>query len=296
MGEGVPSALTLVKVGEEADYGDGTLTTIIPVNPPSATAPYEQILDQGLRGIAARDFAAYQGAGRVEATLEGPCYPEAMNFWAKGILGAAGFVLGSTPPSFAVAINDGGTAYVYKGLMVSELTIRYNAAEGLVTYSTNLIGQKMATTGAFATSHDVSDPPRGWMAYATMGVSPACVIEGEWTLSREIALLYCASSNVAAEAQYPKNAYAGPLEVTARATLDFTAAALVTRYLNKTQEAFQVAFTYDAHGLTITAPKMDFGEGPVEIDRSGTYVTLAYSMRALYDLDTMTGPVTITVT
>jgi len=278
MGEGVPSTLTLVKVGEEASYGAGTLTTVIPVNPPSGSGAYEQILDQGLRGIPARDFGAYQGASRAEVTLEGIAYKAAMSFWTGGMLS-------STPASLAVGINDGGIAYVYTGLLVSELTVRYNSAEGFVTYSVNLIGKEMKSTASFATSHDVGEPPVGW---ATQVVGPGdCAIEGEWTLSREIALLYCGGE------QTPQNAYAGPLEVTARATFDFTSSALVTAFLNKTQGAFSTTFRDSKKNtiFAISAPKMDYGEGPLEIDRSGVYVTLAYSMRALYDLANMTGPV-----
>ena len=63
-----------IKIGiaRETTWGDGDAPLrLLPIDPPSITEPYEQILDNLLRGINAVDFGAYQGSGHVEMGLSG---------------------------------------------------------------------------------------------------------------------------------------------------------------------------------------------------------------------------------
>ena len=189
-------------------------------------------------------------------------------------------------PSLAIAISDSSNAYYEgSGLKVAELSIRFSAAEGAVTYSASLIGKEIAALGsAFAGPGTVKDPFMGWMAAsAALAGVDAALIEGEWTFSREVGLLYSAAGG-ATPSEVPTNAYVGPLEVTARATFDFEEAALVESYLDKDQSAYSVTFnnTGTSETLAIAAALMDLGDGPFEIDRTGVFTTIAYSMRALY--------------
>ena len=305
------SALTKVGLALEPIWGTSTAPSILlPVTPPTFSLPFEQILDQGLRGIDARDFAAYQGVGRAECSLEGPAYPEEIGFFfkgmlpsetsiAEGVIWAHTFKLLGVPLSFSIQDDNQVQTHRYVGMMLSELGLSYSLAEGSLTYTTSFTGKTKVDESDPIPLDATSSPFLGWMAYATIGGAAACVIEGEWTFSREIALVYCGTTP-AGGTQSPINAYAGPLEVTGRATLDFLTPSDVDLYLNKSQVPFVLDFEYgkpplppaDMKKLTITATKMDFGEGPVEIDRSGVHLTLAYSMRALYNT-TDEGPIQV---
>ena len=292
------SALTKVGLAKEPSWGTSTSPTILlPTTPPTFSLPFEQILDQALRGIAAKDFAAYQGVGRTEGSLTGPAYPEELGFFFKGILGAESLVgvsapyshtfkLASTLPSFSIQDENGVQPYRYTGMLLGELGLSYSAAEGAVNYTTSFTGKTKENVVAAIPADATLSPFLGWMVYATINGVDACVIEGEWTFTREIALVYCGSV-AEGGTQYPVKAYAGPLEITGRATLDFLADSDVDRYIDKWQGPFVIDFKYGTGAalkqLTITSTKMDFGEGPVEIDRSGVHLTLAYSMRALYN-------------
>ena len=294
MGSGSSSALTLANLGSESSYGSGADTGVIvvPITGGSATGLYEPVLDQGKRGKAARDFASYKGPVRAEASLEGFAYDDVITHLASSIIGSGGS-LNSSPLTLGMTLSCGNGAVKAVGLGVTELTIRFNRAEGALTYSASMIGQKVTSEVVLATSHDVAKPPMGWNCTISLGGVTGCLIEGEWSLSREWALLYCGTG---ASAEYPSNAYAGPLEVTARFTVDFVGQADLDVAINKTQGAVSTAFLDedDANGVTIAAPLFDYADGPFELDHSGTFVTLVYSGRALYKTADDTGPITIT--
>jgi len=287
------------KIGfvKELSFGaGGSPTVMLPVAPFSFTFPFEQILDDSLRGLVAKDYAAYQGTGRIEGSLEGPFYPEEIGFWLLGICGAVTtegtvapythtFKFATTPPSFAITDENPIQNYCYRGMMLSEFTLRFNSAEGLLTWTASFMGKDREKTTDPVPAEATNAPFRGWMTKAYIGgtASPyGKVTEGEITVAREITLHYTGEGN-----QFASKAYAGPIEVRGRLTLHFDADADYDRYVNKTQELVQLVWSYGSGSalkeLTFVANKVDFGEGPVEIDRTGTFMTLAYDLRALYN-------------
>jgi len=282
---------------KEASYGaGGSPTVMLPVAPFSFTVPFEQLLDDNLRGIVAKDYAAYQGTGRVEGSLEGPFYPEEVGFWLLGILAAVStsgtadpythtFSFASSPPSFSFTDDNPVQNYEYRGAMLSEFGLTFNAAEGLLTWTLSFIGKDRTKVTYGPPTETTNAPFRGWMTKASLGGTVVDdVIEGEITISREVTPQFTATAS-----QFPDKAYAGVIEVTGRLTLRFEADSDIDRYFNKAQEAVELSWEYGTAGqpghkkLVFSADKMDFGEGPVEIDRTGTFMTLAYSMRALYN-------------
>ena len=293
MGSGASSVLTIVNLGTEGSYGGGASSPIVvPITGGSATGLYEPVLDQGKRGIAARDFGSYKGPARAEASLEGLVYNSVIDVLAASIIGAGG-TLSSSPSTLGMILSGGSGSAAAVGLGVTELTIRFNRAEGALTYSASMTGQKVTSEAALGVAHDVSKPLMGWNNTISLGGVTGCLVEGEWSLSREWGLLYCGTG---ADAEYPSNIYAGPLEVTARFTIDFVGQADLDVAINKTQGAVSTAFSDedDANTLTIASPLMDYADGPFELDHSGTFVTLVYSCRALYNTSNDTGPITIT--
>jgi len=290
------SYLTKVGIAKESSWGSSTPPTkLLPVDPPTFTVDYEQILDQSLRGLPVRDYAAYQGVGRVEVSMEGNFYPEELGYLLYSAMGSCTsgtaapyehtFTVGAHPPALSIQDENDIETHRYTGCLVSELTLTFNAAEGLLRWSSTLVGKSKEDSPSGSIPAEATGAPfRGWQVSAAVGAADPFgkIIEGEITLSREITLHFVDGS-----LQTPGTAFAGPLEVTGRATVYFDSAALYNRYLNKDQELFQLTWTYGSgtaeRTLVFAAHNMDFGEGPVEIDRSGASLTLAYSMRGLYN-------------
>lgn len=293
MGDGNTSALVIASLGTEVSYGGGASSAIVvPITGGAVAGLYEPVLDQGKRGIAARDFGSYKGPARAEASIEGLAYKDVIDVLAASIVGSGG-ALSSSPSTLGMILSGGSGSAKAVGLGATELTVRFNRAEGALTYSASMTGKKATSEAALATSHDVGKPLMGWNCTVSVGGVTGCLIEGEWSLSREWALLYCGTG---ADAEYPSNAYAGPLEVTARLTVEFVGQADLDVAIGKTQGAVSTAFSDEDDGdmITIAAPLMDYADGPFELDHSGTFVTLVYSCRALYDTNNEEGPITIT--
>lgn len=299
---------TKIGIAIEPSWGQTTAPVyLLPVDPPTIGEQHEQILDQSIRGLAALDYAAYAGVKRVEGTFSGPVFPEEVGWFFACAMGtptwdSAGsapythtFALFKAPPSLSIQDENEVETARYTGCMVSELTLTFNAAEGLLRYSVTILGKQRTEPGSGDVPAEATTAPfRGWhMACEINGVSFGKLIEGEITFRRPIELgYYDGDTQVAAAAD------AGPLEVTGRATIRFDTQGDYDRYLDKDQESLQI--TWD-HGtgtsekeLVFLATSMDFGDGPAEIDRSGAGLTMAYTFRALYN-STDVGPCKITL-
>lgn len=302
------SHLTKVGIAREASWGSSTdPAVLLPVEPPSFTVPHEQILDQGIRGSSSMDYGAYQGAVHVEASLESMAFPEEIGYLLFGILGSCStsgtaapyvhtFSLNSNPPSFSIQDENGVQTYRYTGCMINSLTLSFNIAEGAVHWSADFMGKEKGSASGSIPAEATTPPFLGWQATAAIGATSPYgkVTEAELTIAREVVLGY-----VDGNAQTPGTAYSGPMEVTGSCTLLFDSNDDYDRYLDKTQE--KLAFTFSQGSgaskkeLVLTMTKADFGDGAAEIDRSGSNLTLAYTVRALYN-PTDGGPIKVKLT
>lgn len=315
------SILTKIALNKELSWGvPGTATTaynLLPVQQPSVTDTYEAIVDNGLRGIAAKDFGVYQGCGNSEVGLEGLWYPEEMGYLCEGILGSAVvtgagsigyhhvFTIGDQCPTFTIVdfpqIGTPGStaekwAYRYKGNLMSNLTIKFNSGEGAVSWTASFTGQNAGTVdGTALTVVGTPNPPLlGWygsVALGTYGTAETAytrLIEAEISISREVLL-----QHVATNTQQPAYGYHGPTEVTMTATSEFYTVDDYLKYMNNTQQSVRV--TLGRGGTTGTAgsvgkclevllPSIAYMDKPMEFDRGGLNVKLGWGVRAFYDL------------
>ncbi len=277
MGSGAPSVLTAMSIGG----------TTVPITGGSVSGLHEPILDQGLRGIAAKDFGSYKGPFRAEVSAEGLANSAVLISLATSIIGAGG-TLSSSPARLAANLGSGGIGISATECGVTELTIRFNRSEGGVTYSTSMIGWEVTVgAGPSALTTEIK-PLVGWNTTASVaGTGGVCVVEGEISLSREWALLYCGGD------QYASNSYAGGLECTARFSLDFASGTALSGAIAHDKVAVTVALADEDGGsaVSIAMPNFYLSDSPVEIDFGGTYVMTVISGRAVY-MDA-TGPVSI---
>jgi hypothetical protein len=292
------SSLTKVGLSVESTWGAGGSPAIIfPVEDWSLTDPYEQILDNAKRGVVAKDFNAYQGVGRAEASLEGEVFPELFGYVLRAAFGAlssaAGtpathtFTFSGTPPSLALIDDTAVRQHEGQGMMVSELSFSFNPTEGALMYSSSMTGQQLATVSYTFPSDENIDKPflLGWHGSVALDGTFFPVIEGEISISREVALWYQLNNT-----QFPGTAYADAPEITGSFTIDYTAGSDYDRYIDKSQGSVDLYWYMDANNsLKIELGSVDFGDGPVELDKSGAAITLAYTYRSLY-VTALSGP------
>jgi hypothetical protein len=128
----------------------------------------------------------------------------------------------------------------------------------------------------------------GWQGSVNLAGSWFPIISSEMTISREQTLHYQLQNT-----QYPGTAYAGAPEVTGSFTIDYTAGSQHDRYLDHEQGSIDIQYDLTnegvGHYLKFYLGSVDFGEGPVEIDKSAASMTLGYSWRALY-VPSQSGP------
>jgi len=306
------SALTKNGIGKESAWGSfpGGVNRI-PVEPPTLTTTYEQILDNALRGEASTDFHAWQGIGRSEITLAGLGYTELIGHFLLAIMGGVAttqpdptgapslykhvFSLDDAPPSYSIVEYPrlrvpGGTeenyAYQFLGALCREFVIRFNAGEGAIgfTSSWNAKPEERVTPPTIWTVSE-GDPFLGWEGKVTIGgASYARLVLAEWTLTREVVLQAAASATKA-----PSFGYTGTLGVRITATVEFHSDDDIAYYRNNTQPSFEVTFergtplTNDYKLLKITCPRVSFLEGAPERDRGAVDFKLNWTLRALYD-------------
>ena len=289
-------------------------TVVLPVTPGSSrfVEQFEPLYDRGRRGLDSMDYKAVQGVGRTEVALEGVINVGDTDS-APGLV-APGFLLANILNQDAyTAVDNGGTTafdhflamgttkhYLtierallgaasendYSAYRCNEFVLRFNAGEGLVTWTANGLA-KLPTAGTTLTSlADLSGAPhRGWEAIVTFDGNSSFVrlISAEWTFRRELTPFFSAENS-----QDFKDLYLGPLEVTCSIVLDYSAVTDLTVFRTRAQDSFATVFTQgtaDAASertIGIGALLMDWGDGPAELDASNTNVRLGLTGRALH--------------
>src|SRR6266508_1428250 len=192
----------LVKVGfaPETAWGDAAAATkLLPINgEPKFTPTIPRILDNARRGTAAKDFAAYEGAGYGELELTGPVYPDLIGYFIKSLLGTI-TTSGAGPythagtmnsnPAYSLNFEDNSPvqARSYSGAKCESLSFKFSSRPdgGLLEYTAKFKCKKPTTISAAAVTAEPEAPWPGWQSTFTIGGSPFTrIISGEWMLNR----------------------------------------------------------------------------------------------------------------
>ncbi len=294
---------TKVSFGLETSWGTlSTPSVMIPVTSVNDRDIYGAIKDDGLRGIAAQDFASYQDVGHSEISLEGAVYPQEIGYFLKLILGAGSvagagdpythsFTLSSAPQSLSMEVGGypATNGRRYLGMTLSELVLKFNAAENFLTYTANFIGKPGAAQALTVTTDSTSNPFRGWMATANYGSTPAVytskITQATLTFRRVGTKAFFAAANT----QVPSRVDIGPLEYTFDMVVDASALLEITWYAAHTQQYFDWIFAYGTAAsagyklLKISGTLMDFSDEPLEIDRGDINVMYHIRGRGIYN-------------
>jgi hypothetical protein len=298
---------------------DGVLVPVIP-GTFRASENFEQILDTGRRGIDSMDFRAIHGVGWSEITWDGYVQlgrsggatdnpKTGIGYLIANLLGSDGtvaeiastdsfdhrLILGTTKEYITIQHDSGGITGAndrqFTDCRVTELTIRWNAGEGALTYTVTLVGQTPTSVTAETPTDYNGDPWRGWQGKVTFdgNASFGRLISGEWTMRRAAERYYSTQ-----EQQKYADVYLGPLEVLCSMVLDFNVITDLTAFRANNQAELSTRFrvgTLDSAAertFGIGGILMDLGDGPAELDNSGTAVRLGLTARGLYS--TANGP------
>ena len=328
------AALGRVTINKEITWTNPRLCwEVVPVNPPTFTTTFENILDQGLRGEGFKDFDAHQGPETAEASLEGLAYPEHLGYFLEAILGTArsqvdpgiatrylhifnpniNCIVPSlsfedyVPIGSANAVPIAGSVFRYSGMLCSNLTLKFNAGEGAVGWSASFMGKggtpaiKQTTPSETAGGGTVNPPFLGWEGSAHIGPIPG-VASADQTRPRAYNKLIDCEITFAREVilehvgqsdLQPGLGYAGPLEATMKATIDLSHEEDFAIYRKNYKQEFGVTISKGDKYMSIVYPYASWLEAPIEIDRSGGHLKASWSMRGLRYAGTANSPVQV---
>lgn len=295
------SALSYLGLAKEAVWGTPvTAAKWLPVKDMKPTDDIKMVLDEGKRGIAAKDFGAYQGTKLSNLEYGGDFFPDVAPYFLLAVLGADtvsgtgpythAFGLGSAPPSLTLQDFFGHSQErQYAGCRVSEVGLKFATDTGAVEWTAKLLGKASALVVKTTPTIGTTTPFLGWQAALSIGgtSAPGRLLAAEWSLKRTLKEVFGANNS-----QDPSTIYAGILEVTGKMTFDMPDETELQHYLTNDQPSVSVALTSGANSVTILTTKTAFEKATV--DRSQEFVRVDAQIRGLYNA-TDAGPAKITV-
>jgi len=305
--------------------GKGTLTTLpttwklYPLEAPTPTERFEAIADEGIRGYPAMDYALYQGVRITEVPLSGLVYPDEVGYIIYSMLGdnlatsqpdPTGYpntykhVFKLSPSAIFLGFLDqlwDGTLFQevqYFGMLANRLLLRFERATGAFNFEVTFSGAKMVFNTTDTTGGAVSDATRApWKGYEPSvtlgGTSHGNLMSLELEFTRDVVSVYGGTDGI------PSVMTQEGIRITGRATVHLADIADYKRHQAANELSFVVLFGSltdlgAARGFEINIPKMNWLEGPVEIDRGAADVRVSWAMRAVFD-DSIASPIQITL-
>lgn len=317
------------------DGGTSPVAFALPIETESMHLVIEPFNDQTKRGNVGLDGNIYPTAKRAEGSIEGPFFVDECAYFLMALFGQTSVTSAASPSlhthtfigktDFSTAANslsissiDDVEARQSKGCYVSDMTLRFSAAEGILTYTATMMGKDNvdADDASYVAITDPGfaegNPPLGWTAALKQGNSSASstadrestllggsnycqIVDAEITISRPTSLTY-----VFCEQQFANRADPGPMEITLSLTADYTAdaagKALTDDY--RDDNRWELVFELDNNlsgvndkRIRLFLPYVSMLDAPQEIDRSDTSMRIAMNMRALNNTHTdINGP------
>jgi len=299
-------------------------TFMIPVTSFSLQEVTTQILDNGRRGPDAMDFRAVQGVKQFNISIEGLVHPQGATGFGLGlllrnILNKVSVRTAFTTTALANNDFDMGNVKTYlsiehrtrvtdktrqvSGCRVSSLVLRWNAGEGALSFTAELVGRKLALatdaslTDLTAQVQALQDPFQGWRANTAFNTALAHnvpnfarMISSEWTLTRTLTPFFSGKS----EQEYT-DIYAGPLSAVVAMVLDYpddvelalyragTQVAMVNKFQNIAPITAAAVPDTTMRRFYVGANVVSLIEAPAVLDSGGENITLGISGRCLYN-------------
>ena len=277
-------------------------TAYIPVTKIDFSDDYAQLYDQGFRGSNVKNYGAVQGVRQANFGLDGDVFADSFGYILASLNGAYDYTAtgGGNPTTYAFSPLNTGTAQptpylfydynpgaantrVFAKSVCSDLTIKADPG-ALLGYTSTF---KSFASGVVANPATI---PPTFSSFTTVpsrvgtvtigGTVTAKVLTGEWNFKREEFGEIPTLQGI----QDPLAIWAGPLALTAKATIVVDDDVQLLNYINASQPSFLLTANQStgtaANGIKIQTTKANYEQ--VKVIQGGKgYVTLEVPFTAI---------------
>jgi len=253
------------------------------------------LYDTGLRGSMVENYTYIQGRRHTEIDVAGPVFADTIGYWLGGILGSVATTGTSAPYTHTISLKNAtsgdaqptsftltdyyvaGNRY-YPGCMVTEFSMTFNS-EGMLEYTTKLMGHPSTTTSVASPSFSAVTPTAVWRGAVTIGGSSiGYTTDGTITMTRKAEAIFGINT-----AQGPYEVFVGAIDVTGSLTFVMENDDELTRFLSNTQPALTFTWSQGA-GASATQVAFTVTKGAyttASIDRSGDHVSISIDLTGI---------------
>jgi len=268
-----------------------TLNTFKPVD---VIAP---LYDMGIRGSMVENYNYVQGRRNTTVDFGGPVFADTIGFWIAGVLGDVTTTGSTAPYTHAIALKNavGGSGDAqpkaltitdfyaegtrqYAGCQVTDLGFTFNA-DGMLEYTTKLMGYPSATSSAPTPSFSTVLPTQVWTGTVTIGGSTVGTVRtGTLDLSRKSEAIFGVGNT-----QAPYTVFVGALTTKGKITFVMDSETQLTNYINNVQPALTFNFSTGS-GSSATQVQFTVSKGAYvtgAIERNADYVEVTVDIEGL---------------
>jgi hypothetical protein len=255
------SVRSYLGIAKEATKGTAVAPTdFIPVAKDSLKPQdiIDPLYDTGLRGSNVLNYAYIQGRTRSTVDFGGAVFADTVGYGIAGLLGSVATTGASAPFTHTISLKNSLTSDVdvqpisytltdfyavdvrsYPGCQFSDFSLKFNA-DGMLEYDTKTTGWASSTVADPTPTFSTILPTPVWRGTVSIGgASVSTAMSGNIDMSRPVTPVYGISNT-----QNPYQVFLGPLEVTGKITFLMETDAELTRFLNNTQPAIVLNWSY----------------------------------------------------
>ena len=218
----------------------------------------DPLYDTGLRGSNVLNYAYIQGRTRSTVDFGGAVFADTVGYGIAGLLGSVATTGASAPYTHTISLLNSLTSGAdaqpisytltdfyavdvrsYPGCQFSDFSLKFNA-DGMLEYDTKTTGWASSTVADPTPTFSTILPTPVWRGTVSIGgASVSTAMSGNIDMSRPVTPVYGISNT-----QNPYQVFLGPLEVTGKITFLMETDAELTRFLNNTQPAIVLNWSY----------------------------------------------------
>ena len=218
----------------------------------------DPLYDTGLRGSNVLNYAYIQGRTRSTVDFGGAVFADTIGYGIAGLLGSVATTGASAPYTHTISLLNSLTSGAdaqpisytltdfyavdvrsYPGCQFSDFSLKFNA-DGMLEYDTKTTGWASSTVSDPTPTFSTVLPTPVWRGTVSIGgTQVATAMSGNIDMTRPVTPVYGISNT-----QNPYQVFLGPLEVTGKITFLMETDAELTRFLNNTQPAIVLNWSY----------------------------------------------------
>lgn len=294
------TALQHLGIAYESIYGTPVAPSFwLPMNSIKSEDEIKKVADEGRRANLSKTFQVYDSITSSKSDLDMNCYPDAIGYLLKAILGQD-TVTGTTPnythtfkivnalaPSLTLSHYNSIAEHQMAGSIIDEFQFKFDS-EGMVSVGAKFVGQKSVVVSKSTPTYSTTTPFMGWGATLSIGGSSNNnLVGGEITIKRDVRLLYTATNS-----QTASKYSSGRISIGCKLTFDVEDETELA-YLGGSDKSLLLTFNQNAD----TSLAFSFNTCDVEkavVDTSQEFARVDMELTPIYNT-TDAGLVTVTL-